>query len=174
VLGRAIAVWWSGAAARRAVAVVAGLGLVLAVAHLVNADTIIGWPDEGHAKVTTSPSPTWTLMGRYPPSTLVVTSDPAGAWYDDDFDAVAVPSRVWALTDTRNDHLEQDITQVGRALERHGGYVVFTYGSVLFNPHLVSEAKLVARLGLREVARTADGRVYELPGTNDAKVGPTP
>jgi hypothetical protein len=147
------------------------LGFVLAFAHLLNADTIIGWPDDSHARVTTSPSPTWTLMRRYPQDTLIVTSDPAGAWFEDGFDAVSVPSRVWALTDTPNDHLDRDIAQVGRALEQHGGYVVFTYGSVLFGPHLVSEAKLVGRLGLREVARAADGRVYELPGTNDAKAG---
>jgi hypothetical protein len=171
VLGRAIAVRWSGATAKRAVAVVAGLGLVLAFAHLLNADTIIGWPDDSHAKVTSSPSPTWTLMRRYPQDTLIVTSDPAGAWFEDGFDAVSLPSRVWALTDTPNHRLDRDIAQVGRALERHGGYVVFTYGSVLFGPHLVSEAKLVDRLGLREVARAADGRVYELPGTNDAKAG---
>jgi hypothetical protein len=170
-LGRAVAVRWSGAAARRAVAIVAGLGLVLAFAHLLNADTIIGWPDVGHAKVSSVLSPTWKFMRRYPQSTLVVTSDPAGAWFEDGFHAVSVPSRVWALTDTRNDHVGADIEELRRGLQRHGGYVVFTYGSVLFGPHLVPEATLVERLGLREVARTADGRVYELPGTNDTNAG---
>ena len=174
VLGRAIAVRWSGAAARRAVAIVAGVGLVLAVAHLVNADTIIGWPDDAAAKVSSTPSPTWTFMRRYPQNTLVVTSDPAGAWFQDGFAAVSVPSRVWALTNTRNDQLAQDLEQLRRGLERHGGYVVYTDGSILFNPHLVPEATLVERLGLRQVGRTADGRVYEIPGKNDATSGGRP
>ena len=172
VIGRAIAVFWQGRDARRAIAAVAVVAIVFGAVHVVNADQVIGWPDDTIAQHTDNPSPTWSFMSQFPSDTLVASSDPFGAWFGAGIDGISVPSRVWALSNTLNVHLDRDIEELRRGLAARHGYVVFTDLSTLFEPYLVTESDLVAKLHLVEVARFRDGRVYQLPSS--AAQGSTP
>jgi hypothetical protein len=143
--------------------VVTVLGLAFAGIQLTRARTeVFGWPDGPGVNPPLAASPTLQLLRRYPANTLVVTNDPGRAWYDDGFNAISVPATRVALSEEPNGNLNRDITQL-RSLLAHGhGVVVYLDGLYLTTMHLVGEARLKAAVPLHEVARTADGRVYEL------------
>jgi hypothetical protein len=151
--------------ATRVVTGVAVAAMVLAALQVSRgSEQIFGWPDGPGVNPPVAASPTLQLLRRYPRSTFVATNDPGRAWYDDGFDAVNVPAARIALSNRRNPHLARDIAELRSLLAERHGLVVYVDGPYLTTLHLMGEDQLKAALPLREIAHTADGRVYELAG----------
>jgi hypothetical protein len=147
---------------RRVVAIVGALGLVLGLAQLSRTSDVFGWPSGPGVNHQAAPSPTPPVVERLVHGGVVVTNAPNRIWHDTGLDAITIPARKFALSGERNPHLARDIAQVRSLLQRRGGVVVYLDGNVLTTFHLVLESQLVRGAGLREVARTRDGRIYAL------------
>jgi hypothetical protein len=151
------------ATARRVLGAVGVLAIVVAGIQLARAsDIVFGWPDGPGVNPPVAASPTLELLRRYPTGTLVVTNDPGHAWFDDGIDAVSLPAATVPLSEEPNGDINREISQLRSLLRARDGLVVYVDGPYLTTFDLVHEDRLKAALPLREIARTADGRIYKL------------
>jgi hypothetical protein len=152
--------WTSTAARGRVVAGFTVALTVLAVVQVVQARSVIGWPDGPGVVVARAPSATVAALGALAPDTVILSNDPARVYEQSGRTAVALPSEDWALSATANDGLRRDLAAARRALD-HGAVVVyFDDAFFLLGQHLVPEQRLRTELDLRAVDRTSDGTIY--------------
>lgn len=118
----------------------------------------------GFAGIDWKRSPTMAIVRGIPTDVPVWSNGPDAISYVLERPAHSIPEKVDPRTekpDPQNPYDAQLALMESGLREQHG-YVVFL-DRVDWRPYLGSEQELVTRIGLRRVATTKDGRVYQLP-----------